>query len=198
MRKHGRASILNENDLKRVVEVQEGAKYSLRNIALLHFSLYLGLKTKEMAELSVKDVISPDGHLREEIFLTRKRVKGEKQRVVFLTHSKIRSTLTDYLIERTETDPHFGVESPLFKSQKNSRFTPQTLSMLFRQIYDKAGLDNCSSHSGRRSFATALLNQGINIKNVQTLLGHSSVNTTSLYVETPPAMLGDISKNLKI
>lgn len=198
MRQQGKASIMKESDLKRVIQYQRSEKHGLRNIALLHFSFYLGLRAKEMAGLSVKNVQFPDGKMKEEILLTRQMTKGNKQRTVFLTHQKVRSALTDYLNERREKDEQFDMNSPLFKSQKNFRFTSQTLSMLFRQIYDKVGLSNCSSHSGRRTFATALLQNGVNIKNVQTLLGHANISTTSIYIQTNPKMLGDISKNLKI
>ena len=145
------------------------------------------------------DVLFPDNSIKDEILLTREMTKGEKLRTAFLTNPKVISVLKEYLDYRQETDEFFDMDSsPLFRSQKNLRFTPQTLSMTFRRMYDSVGLSGCSSHSGRRTFATSLLNQGINIKNVQTLLGHSSITTTSIYLETNPKMLGDIAKNLKI
>ena len=198
MRVSGKSSIIEESDLKRVVHYQKSTKHGLRNICLLHFSFYLGLRAKEMAGLSVKDVLFQDGEVRDEVLLTREMTKGSKLRTVFLTNHKVRAVLKEYLDERKETDQFFDMESPLFRSQKNLRFSAQTLSMVFRKMYDSVGLMGCSSHSGRRTFATSLLNQGINIKNVQVLLGHSSITTTSIYLETNPKMLGDISRNLKI
>jgi integrase/recombinase XerD len=199
MRTPGKSLILEESDLKRVIQYQKSTKHGLRNTCMLHFSFYLGLRAKEMAGLSVKDVLFHDGAIRDEILLTRHMTKGAKQRTAFLTNPKVRATLKEYLDYRKDTDEFFEMDSsPLFRSQKNLRFTPQTLSMTFRRMYDSVGLSGCSSHSGRRTFATSLLNQGINIKNVQTLLGHSSITTTSIYLETNPKMLGDIARNLKI
>ena len=198
MRSSGKSLILEEPDLKRVMQYQKTTKHGLRNTCLLHFSFYLGLRAKEMAGLSVKDVLFHDGEIRDEILLTRHMTKGAKQRTAFLTNPKVRVILQEYLDYRRDTDEFFEMSSPLFRSQKNLRFTPQTLSMTFRTMYDSVGLKGCSSHSGRRTFATSLLNQGVNIKNVQTLLGHSSITTTSIYLETNPKMLGDIAKNLKI
>ena len=180
------------------MQYQKTTKHGLRNTCLLHFSFYLGLRAKEMAGLSVKDVLFHDGEIRDEILLTRHMTKGAKQRTAFLTNPKVRVILQEYLDYRRDTDEFFEMSSPLFMSQKNLRFTPQTLSMTFRTMYDSVGLKGCSSHSGRRTFATSLLNQGVNIKNVQTLLGHSSITTTSIYLETNPKMLGHIAKNLKI
>jgi len=196
MRTPGKSSILEESDLKRVIQYQKSTKHALRNICLLHFSFYLGLRSKEMAGLSVKDVVFQDGEIKDEILLTM--TKGNKKRTAFLTNPKVRAVLKEYLDYRKETDEFFEPDAPLFKSQKNIRFIPQTLSMVFRKMYDCVGLSGCSSHSGRRTFATSLLNQGINIKNVQTLLGHASITTTSIYLETNPKMLGDIARNLKI
>jgi len=198
MRQQGKARIISENEIKRVIQFQKNAKHGSRNICLVHFSFYLGLRAKELAELLVKDVIFPDGNLKKEILLTREMTKGAKQRTVFLTNPKVVSVLSSYLNERKENDQWFDLDSPLFRSQKNQRFTAQTICMLFRKIYDDVGLSDCSSHSGRRTFATALLNNGINIRNVQTLLGHSSITTTAIYIDTNPKMLGDISRNLKI
>ena len=198
MRTSGKSSILTESDLKRVLQYQIGNRHQLRNVCLLHFSFYMGLRAKEMSQLSVRDVLFPDGEFRDEVLLTRQMTKGSKQRTVFLTNSKIRSSLDEYLNYRKETEEFFDRDSPLFRSQKNLRFTPQTLSVVFRKMYDSVGLKGCSSHSGRRTFATSLLNQGINIKNVQTLLGHQNITTTSIYLETNPKLLGDISRNLKI
>jgi integrase/recombinase XerD len=198
MRNSGKSSILAESDLKRVIHYQKSTKHGLRNICLLHLSFYLGLRSKEMAGLSVKDVLFPDGQIRDEVLLTREMTKGSKLRTVFLTNPKVRSILKEYLNNRKQNDDFFEMDSPLFRSQKNIRFNPQTLSVVFRKMYDSVGLKGCSSHSGRRTFATSLLNQGVNIKNVQVLLGHSSITTTSIYLETNPKMLGDISKNLKI
>jgi len=183
--------------VKRVIQHQVGTKYAIRNIALLHFSFYLGLRAKEMATLRVQDVLEQDGNLKNEIILRREMTKGEKVRSVYLTNQKVRKALSDYLNDRKKQGSLF-LSSALFRSQINGRFSPNTLQMLFKRMYQNVGLEGASSHSGRRSFATRLLEQGVNIKNVQTLLGHSSIMTTSIYVEDNPYLLANISKNLRI
>ena len=59
-------------------------------------------------------------------------------------------------------------------------------------------MDGASSHSGRRTFATKLIENGVGIKNVQTLLGHKNIQTTTLYVQENPAILGKISASMSI
>jgi integrase/recombinase XerD len=196
--KEGKARVLQENEFKRVVQHQRGDRHELRNIALLHISFYLGLRAKEMASLAIKDILGSDGRLKEQINLLRKMTKGAKQRTVYLTNEKVRKTLQEYLDSRKKIDGSLNPNSPLFKSQINGKFSPNTLQMLFTRMYKAVGLDGASSHSGRRSFATRLLEQGVGIRNVQTLLGHSSITTTSIYADDNPYLLGNISRNLRI
>src|SRR4029077_998425 len=74
-------------------------------------------------------------------------------------------------------------------SQRNNRpFTNVTLSMLFKKIYETAGI-RTSSHSGRRTFATRLNEKGVGIKTIQKLMGHRNIATTALYCEVSDAMM---------
>ena len=61
-------------------------------------------------------------------------------------------------------------------------------------MYQAVGLEGARSHSGRRAFATRLLESGIGIRNVQTLMGHSSINTTVIYSQENPVLLGKITE----
>jgi len=198
MAKQGKAKVLNEKEFKRVIQHQKSASHGVRNIALLHFSFYLGLRVKEMACLRISDVVDINGELKDEIVLKREMTKGNQGRTVYLAHPKVRQALQGYLGFRKKFENTFFYEAPLFRSQIAGKFSPNTMQMLFSNMYKEVGLEGASSHSGRRSFATRLLEQGVNIKSVQTLLGHSSIITTSIYVEDNPYLLANISRNLKI
>jgi len=198
MAKQGKAKALNEREFKRVVQHQIGKKHGIRNIGLLHFSFYLGLRAKEMASLRIIDVVDSNAQIKEQILLKREMTKGNKQRAVYLANPKVRKALKDYLDFRKTVENSYFYNGPLFRSQINGKFSPNTLQMLFSRMYQAVGLDGASSHSGRRSFATRLLEQGVNIKSVQTLLGHANITTTSIYAEDNPFLLANISKNLRI
>ena len=82
------------------------------------------------------------------------------------------------------------LDAPLIRSQKGGHFSPTTMVMLFRRIYDQAGIADARSHSGRRSYLTKLANQGISVFVLQQLAGHRSIQTTQGYVSVNEGMLG--------
>ena len=129
--------------------------------------------------------------------LKRSMTKGNKQRRFYLTNEKLTKVLIQYL-EQRKLDKTDQPEAPLILSQKGKHFTPNSLQQLFSRMYQDCGLDGARSHSGRRSFCTRLLEQGVGIRNVQTLMGHSSIATTAIYSEENPVLLGNISSNLNI
>ncbi len=65
------------------------------------------------------------------------------------------------------------------------------LEHLFRRIFDRCGLKACSSHSGRRTFASTLLANGVSSDDISGLLGHSDIDATGDYLECSEAMLED-------
>jgi integrase/recombinase XerD len=115
--------------------------------------------------------------------------KGEKQRHVYLTHKKIREVLQAHLNDLKNTPR----DKALFQTQRKSRFTANTLQQWFKSIYDKAGIHGASSHSGRRTFITRLIEQGADIKAVSRLAGHANIVTTAIYVEDNPERLKRIA-----
>lgn len=196
--KEGKAKVLNDNEFKRLLKIVSTGSHSLRNTALLYVSFGLGLRVKEMAFLKVKDVLDENDCLFEEINLMGEMTKGEKQHHVYLTHPKIRKALIDYLEERRQDRrQNMTLYSPLFRTQKGNKFSPNSLQQVFASFYKQAGIIGASSHSGRRTFATRLIEKGVDIKAVSRLMGHSSISMTSQYVEDNPIRLKLIAKNLE-
>jgi integrase/recombinase XerD len=72
------------------------------------------------------------------------------------------------------------------------------MQMLFKRMYRWAGLDHASSHSGRRTFATSLIERGVDIKAVSSLMGHSSVAMTARYVQDNPIRLRRICEEVNV
>lgn len=185
MAKEGKAKVLTEAEFKRLLIVAKSGQFALRNIALLYCSFGLGLRAKEIASLKIADVTAPDYKLLDEVCLKRAMTKGEKQRYAYLTHKKVCEALVEYI----ESIQHHDRAKPLFQTQRKTRFTPNALQKWFKTMYDKAGIVGASSHSGRRTFITRLIEQGADIKAVSRLAGHASIVTTAIYVEDNPDRL---------
>lgn len=194
MAREGKARVLNEQEFKRLLIIAKDSSFALRNVALIYCSFGLGLRVKEIAALTFKDVIDYEFNILEEVNLKRAMTKGEKQRHIYLTNKKVVTALTEYIqyIHAKEQEL-FNFKAPLFKTQRGSRFQPDVLQKWFRKLYDKAGLVGASSHSGRRTFITRLIEQGADIKAVSRLAGHAHISTTSEYVEDNPDRLKRIS-----
>lgn len=195
--REGQAKVLTESEFRRVVNAVKKEAHSKRNVALLYCSFGLGLRAKEMASLRVRHVLGVDGKLLDEINLDSTMTKGNKQRHAYLTNAKVADSIRDYLDERRKREGAlFNCDAPLFRSQKGGRFTPNTLQQLFQRMYSKARMQGASSHSGRRTFATTLIEKGVDIKAVSTLMGHASIAMTARYVEDNPVRLKQISADV--
>ncbi len=194
-----KAPILTESNFKQVISAVRMHEQSARNVALLYFSVGLGLRVKEMSQLLVCDVLTSDGKIKDEVLLTRLHTKGGKQRLIYLTNKNVRKALGLYLEQRkVEEAIALHPESPLFKSRKGGAFTPNTMQMLFKRMYLWSGLREASSHSGRRTFATSLIESGVDINAVSKLMGHSSVVMTARYVEDNPIRLRRICEDVHV
>lgn len=99
--------------------------------------------------------------------------KGGRPRLCF-TDSRTRTLLDLYLETRTDNDP------ALFLTDMGSRITPGTVQETFKSVRKVAGLE-AHPHTLRHSFATDLLKNNANMRYVQALLGHQSLETTQMY-----------------
>jgi integrase/recombinase XerD len=180
----GQASVLTETEIRRVFRIIATTRHAERNRLAFVLSIYAGLRIGEIATLTVSDVATPNGDVRSEIKLGAHQTKGSKGRTVILSR-RVRKEIGFFLKNSSKRDQN----APLIASQRNNRpFTNVTLSMLFREIYETAGI-RTSSHSGRRTFATRLNEKGVGMKTIQKLMGHRNIATTALYCEVSDAMM---------
>ena len=197
MNQEKKAPVLSQTQFKSAVASARAHDQGLRNVALLYFSAALGLRAKEMSQLMVRDVLTPDGKVKDEVLLTRATTKGGKQRLIYLTNREVRRALIAYLDERRTAEARLlHPTSALFLSRKGGGFSPNTMQMLFKRMYRTAGLDQASSHSGRRTFATSLIERGVDIKAVSSLMGHSTVAMTARYVDDNPIRLRRVCEDV--
>jgi integrase/recombinase XerD len=188
------ARILTDREYRKVLLHIAKKKHSARNKCMLFMSHLGGLRVGEISSLTLKHVLNEDGTIKDEMFLTAEETKGNRGRTVLLPE-KLREELSDYLSVRFKLkakDLHVlnytDMTKALFYSQKShvNGFDPNSLSQWFGRIYRESGLSGCSSHSGRRYFATHLSENSVNPKIIQKLLGHRNLATTMIYCEVSP------------
>ena len=136
-----------------------------------------GMRIFELAKLNIEDMRSCTFAIRG---------KGEKDRVVFLNESSC-ALLLKYIGNRSA--------GPLFVNQQGSRISIRYLQRLVEQRSKALHVSKpLSVHTLRHHFATELLNNGADIKTVQDMLGHASINTTQRYLHVSNSHMMDSHK----
>ncbi len=189
------AKILTDREYRKVLVYIANHRHASRNKAMLYMSHLAGLRVGEISHLTIEDVLADDGSIKDEIYLTADKTKGDRGRTV-LVPKKLQDELHHYLSIRFKLKDLKAVtltdtSKKLFYSQRHPSdgFSPNTLAQHFHYLYKNAGLTGCSSHSGRRFFATKIAEAGTNPKVLQNLLGHRNLQTTMRYVEVSPTMM---------
>lgn len=182
----GQASVLSQDEFKRLLKIVSSSKHAKRNILLVMLSFGTGMRALEIANLKVADVLTSTGEVIEEV--TLKRTKGNKPRPIYLSDPRLKKAVIDYIEERKGNQGKvlFSYSQPLLMSQQKKGFSANNIQKLFEGIYKKCGLKGASSHTGRRTFATRLIEQATDIKTVSILMGHSNISMTAKYVEANP------------
>lgn len=201
-RRQGQSRLLDLKEIKRVLQGQVGTKHEKRNICLLTMGFYGGTRVGELSELRICDVLNDDWTVKDTVILRKEFTKTKQTRELFLTNKIVRKSIEDYITERREFDGltkvHF--KRNLFKTQKGTGFTNRTLQRCIKDMFRKVGLDdNVSTHSMRRTFITNLFEDGIDVKIISKLVGHSNVQTTlNTYYTVRNDRLMDITENLTL
>ncbi len=173
------ARILTKQEYKRVLAIVDSNKHAERNRAVVFLSFYAGLRACEIASLRLHDVVNDESKVKSQIVLEKHMTKGnERQRVML--NSVLRKELQKYVDSVCCT---YSRNDAFIKSQKGSAFSPLTISQLFARLYKQAGIEGASSHSGRRQFITTLADKQINVRVIQALARHKSLNTTMRYID---------------
>jgi site-specific recombinase XerD len=173
--------LLTKADVLTLIEATEQhlrAFSRLRDRAILELLYGTGMRIGEVAALQLCDLDLAD------LALTIRVSKGRPRRAPF--GSQVASTLAAYLEERVEV-AQSGIQA-LFVAQNGTALGRGRLSQILEQYSRKTGIP-ASPHDFRRAFATHLLENGANIVEIKTLLGHVDINSTLFYVQIAPVEL---------
>lgn len=158
----------------------------LRDRAILNTLFSTGLRISELVSLDRDDIRSSSNEIAV-------RGKGNKVRVVFLSETA-QQAITAYVAERQDID------SALFIRHKKNvgeaddlRLTTRTMQRVIKKWAVAAGITkDITPHTLRHSFATDLLTNGADVREVQQLLGHASIATTQIYTHLTDIRLREI------
>lgn len=142
-----------------------------------------GLRVSEVLALKVADI---DFNKKQ---LWIRNGKGGKDRMTLLP-STLENTLQQLATLKNKTDY-------IFESERGGKLSTRTAQIVFERARDAAGINqNATFHSLRHSFATHLLENGTDIRIIQTLLGHNSIQTTQIYTQVAQTTLQQIQSPL--
>jgi len=176
---------LNDNETHALIEA---AKENPRDYAILRTLAYTGLRVSELCNLEIEHIDFAQG-----VIYVRSG-KGDKDRIVVLEESTA-SALRNYLSERYKRNTK---TNHVFISQKNTPISPLSVERIVKKYARKAGImKKVTPHVLRHTLATTLLNNGADIRFIQTILGHASLNTTQIYTHVDNENLKKIYEKTK-
>lgn len=145
----------------------------LRDKAMLELLYATGMRVSELVALNTEDVSLASGYVR--CF-----GKGGKERTIPV-HPQAIEALEAYLSEARQRLIGSLDEQALFVNHRGGRLTRQGFWLIIKDYARQAGIDEITPHTLRHSFATHMLRNGANLRDVQELLGHANIATTQIY-----------------
>ncbi|MBI3752425.1 MAG: tyrosine recombinase XerC [Deltaproteobacteria bacterium] len=192
-------TVLTVDEAKMLVETNKcqgsmvkGQKLQKRDRAILEVLYSAGIRVGELVGLNMKDVDLDHGTIKV-------LGKGNKERIAMLG-SKAQEALRAYLEERNKLahgswliahsniyEPRaksYELNEPVFLGAKGDRIYPRAVQRLVRDTAGKSGISkHPTPHSLRHTFATHLLDAGVDLRTIQEMLGHASLSTTQKYTK---------------
>ncbi|MCT4648480.1 MAG: tyrosine-type recombinase/integrase [Carboxylicivirga sp.] len=175
-------TVMNLNQIEKILSVVYQAKESIENkkkyafaekvrdIAVLELLFATGIRVSELCSLNINDFdpnfscITVNG-------------KGSKQRKVPITNEFVKNAIKEYY-SIFKADIH----QSFFVNRLKNQLSSQSVRLMVKRYSKEADIPkNVTPHIFRHSFATLLLEQDVDIRYIQNILGHSSINTTQIY-----------------
>ncbi|MBU0766893.1 tyrosine-type recombinase/integrase [Patescibacteria group bacterium] len=169
--------VLSRREIESMLHETENLKHRV----LLALAYGAGLRVSEVISLRIRDI-----DLDERVIHV-KQAKGNKDRITILSEKVIPDLRT--LISGRNSNEF------IFISERGGQLTQRTAQKVFESALQKAGVQKKATfHSLRHSFATHLLENGVDVRYVQELLGHANIRTTQRYTQvTNPCLKRIIS-----
>ncbi len=171
--------VLSRDEIRRVTRSITNAKHRI----MISLAYGAGLRVSEVVNLRVRDVQF------DELTIHLKRAKGGKDRLTVFP-VKLKTDLQNITAGKSGDDY-------VFVSERGGRFSERTAQKIFENGLRHAAIGKPATfHSLRHSFATHLLENGVDVRYVQELLGHQNIRTTQRYTQVTNPKLKNIKSPL--
>ena len=167
---------LSIEDIEKLVNVIDlGTDLGIRNHCIIEVLYGCGLRVSELIDLKISDINFKENFLKV-------LGKGKKVRYVPVAESTSRC-ITNYINNvRSKNKINKKYEDHLFLNSRGDAMSRVIVFIIIKELVEKAGITkNISPHTFRHSFATHLLQNGVDLRFIQEMLGHSSITTTEIY-----------------
>lgn len=165
-----------------VLSVIENAN-NIKHRCIMELLYGSGLRRSELLRLKPADIDS------KRMLVRVKGSKGNKDRLTLLSHTALKDLRTYY----REWRPR----EYLFEGRRGGMYSPQSVFKIVRTAAEKARIaQTVTPHVLRHSFATHLLESGVDLRRIQVLLGHGSSKTTEIYTHVATNTFGNIKNPL--
>ena len=144
-------------------------KMALRNVIIIELLFSTGMRVSEISNLKRKglDLNSNTIYIYG---------KGSKERIMCIANVKVSRLLNEYIIICG------GKNEYVFINKLGNKYSEQSIRNMISDYAKRSDVDlHITPHMFRHTFATALMDENVNIRYIQQLLGHSSITTTQIY-----------------
>ncbi|MGN0431211.1 MAG: tyrosine-type recombinase/integrase [Lachnospiraceae bacterium] len=167
--------------------IPEKRNACMRDIAVVETFFATGARVYEISNIRAECVDLHSGFIRI-------MGKGGKERYIQIGEPDVLELLKQYYAENEAEIKSCGY---FFINRRNGRYTEQSIRDMIKYYTKLAGIErNITPHMFRHSFATYLIEEGVDVSCVQQLLGHSSINTTQIYIHVAAEKQAEILRNL--
>ena len=180
-------SVLTSNEVALLLEQPKNVDLKgTRDKAMLEFAYATGMRVTEIISLNIEDVNLETGYATCR--------NGKKERTVPMGNMSLKA-LKDYMLNARQTMIKDDSEKALFVNVNGQRLTRQGFWKIIKYYKEQAHIDkDITPHVLRHSFATHLLQNGADLKSIQTMLGHSDILSTQIYMQFQDESLKNVYK----
>ncbi|HLR25515.1 MAG TPA: site-specific tyrosine recombinase XerD [Fodinibius sp.] len=184
--------VLNPTEVAAIIDIpNRETDAGIRNAAILETLYATGMRVSELTGLELSNLFF-------EIDFIRVVGKGNKERLVPV--GEVAQKALEHYVEavrpkfQSDKNPQ-KAQNKVFLSQRGNPLSRMSIWNIVTDAAERAGIEkNVYPHIFRHSFATHLLEGGADLRAVQEMLGHSSINTTEIYTHVDRSLLHQVHK----